>query len=108
MVVRMRHTRGHTANRRSHHALTEPALGTCEKCGTAQLRHTMCANCGNYRGRAVRDMSTKQTKRMERIAAKKAALTGHTSSKKDKDDKEELSPKGDSIKPLNPTELSHK
>ena len=53
MVNHMRHTRAHTANRRSHHALTNPALSACSKCGAMKTPHTVCAQCGTYKGREV-------------------------------------------------------
>lgn len=71
MTVRMRHTKGHTANRRSHHGLKGPRLSVCQECGSQHLRHTMCDTCGNYRGKQVVDMKAKVEKRMERIAAKR-------------------------------------
>ncbi len=70
MVVRMRSTRGHTGNRRSHHALKEPRLSTCENCSAKHLRHRACPNCGHYRGRMVVDIVAKQEKRTARYDAK--------------------------------------
>ena len=55
MVVRMRHTRSHTANRRSHHALTEKVLLLCE-CGASRVSHRACPSCGRYNGRVVVDL----------------------------------------------------
>ncbi len=65
MVVRMRHTRSHTKNRRSHHALSKPALSKDES-GNAHLRHRASAVTGSYRGRKVLDLSAK----LDRSAAK--------------------------------------
>lgn len=62
MVVRMRHTRAHTANRRSHHALVPSALQKCE-CGAMHVRHRACVSCGRYRGRVVVDVAAKAVKR---------------------------------------------
>jgi large subunit ribosomal protein L32 len=62
MVVRMRHTRAHTANRRSHHALKAQKLATCE-CGAVRVSHRACAECGRYRGRVVVDMAAKAKKK---------------------------------------------
>ena len=66
MSVRMRVTRSHTGNRRSHHALKEPRLSTCAKCSAKHLRHRMCPECGNYRGRQVVDVAAKTENRLKR------------------------------------------
>lgn len=70
MVVRMRHTRAHTANRRSHHALEGVRLSTCKDCGASHVRHQACANCGKYRGRAVMDVHAAVAKKAQRSKAK--------------------------------------
>jgi len=70
MSARMRVTRAHTGNRRSHHALKEPRLSTCAKCNAQHLRHRMCPVCGNYRGREVVDVVAKTTARAERRNAR--------------------------------------
>lgn len=62
MVVRMRHTRSHTKNRRSHHALARPAL-TKDETGSAHLRHRLSNATGSYRGRKVLDLTSKLDKR---------------------------------------------
>ena len=72
MVVRMRHTKSHTANRRSHHALTKTAFGKCENCGGLKKRHTVCSSCGQYRGMKVLDLIKKAEKKQKKEKAKKA------------------------------------
>lgn len=61
MTVRMRHTRAHTANRRSHHALKEKQLST--EAGTLHLRHRASLETGTYRGRKVLDVVSKVAKK---------------------------------------------
>lgn len=70
MVVRMRHTRAHTGNRRSHHALEGARLSTCVKCSAPHVRHRACTTCGTYRGKTVVDVLAKTVKKEKR--AKKA------------------------------------
>lgn len=67
MVVRMRHTRSHTGNRRSHHALKARVFGACSNCGKAKETHIVCKACGFYRGRATLDV----VKKVEKKQAKK-------------------------------------
>jgi large subunit ribosomal protein L32 len=76
MVIRMRHTRSHTANRRSHHALTAPEMAVCKNCGAQHRPHNMCLNCGFYKGRIVMDLQAKKKAREARLAAKQAARQG--------------------------------
>lgn len=70
----MRVTRAHTGNRRSHHALKEPRLSKCAKCGAQHLRHRMCPDCGNYRDRTVVDVVAKKDARMLKRAEKLKAM----------------------------------
>jgi large subunit ribosomal protein L32 len=72
MVIRMRHTRAHTANRRSHHALKAHSLAKCE-CGVMRVSHRACPNCGRYNGKVVTDVAAKaeaRAARKEKNAAK--------------------------------------
>jgi ribosomal protein L32 len=71
MVVRMRHTRSHTANRRSHHALKSPALSV-DASGVMHIRHRATAD-GMYKGRSViGDPVKKVMKKQGKKPAKKA------------------------------------
>ena len=72
MVVRMRHTRAHTANRRSHHALKAQKLATCE-CGSPRVSHRACPSCGRYRDRVVVDIAAKAAAKSARKAKKETA-----------------------------------
>lgn len=62
MVVRMRSTRSHTRNRRSHHAIEVKNLGQDKETGVTHLRHRMCMETGRYKGRKVVDLVSKRTK----------------------------------------------
>ena len=63
MTVRMRHTRAHTRNRRSHHALRAARFINCKKCGESVMPHVVCTNCGTYSGREVIDVLKKLNKK---------------------------------------------
>lgn len=65
MVVRMRHTRSHTKNRRSHHALSKPTLAK-DASGNSHLRHRLSTVSGTYRGRKVVDIVAKAEKKAKK------------------------------------------
>lgn len=73
MVVRMRSTKSHTKNRRSHHALVAKNFTKCENCTELKRRHTVCMSCGFYRGMKVLDLVKKAEKKQKKMKAKKAA-----------------------------------
>ncbi len=73
MVVRMRSTRSHRNNRRSHHALVAPAVAKCE-CGAEHRRHQVCNSCGKYRGRQVIDIVARTERTQSRLKRKEKAL----------------------------------
>ncbi len=73
MVVHMRHTRAHTANRRSHHALKVARFVACKDCGAQHLMHRVCLQCGKYRGRLVIDVLKKKVKATKKAEARKDA-----------------------------------
>jgi ribosomal protein L32 len=58
----MRHTRSHTANRRSHHRVAGVRISKDES-GTPHVRHRMNPATGKYRGRNVVDMVAKSAKK---------------------------------------------
>ncbi len=74
----MRHTRSHTGNRRSHHALKAPNLSTCSHCGVQHRPHHMCLECGYYNGRLVMDLGAEKAKRDARIQAKNERIKAST------------------------------
>lgn len=71
MVVRMRHTKSHTANRRSHHALKAPKIVTDAATGSVRLNHRIDMTTGMYKGRKVIDVVAKVSKKQAKTATKK-------------------------------------
>ncbi len=70
MVIRMRHTKSHTKNRRSHHALKTTNFTKCENCKESKIRHTVCFSCGFYRGKKILDLIKKEEKKQKKAKAK--------------------------------------
>ncbi len=62
MVVRMRATRAHTRNRRSHHALNGARLSVSKDGGSVHPRHKALLDGTPYRGRSVMDKTKKPVK----------------------------------------------
>jgi large subunit ribosomal protein L32 len=71
MVVRMRATRSHRNNRRSHHALSAGRASKCANCGAIHKAHTVCMSCGWYNGRKVIDLAAKVAKKAKKVEATK-------------------------------------
>ncbi len=53
MSVRMRHTSGHTRNRRSHHALKKTNLVVDKESGKLRMPHRLDESTGKYRGKTI-------------------------------------------------------
>lgn len=96
MSVRMRHTRAHSGNRRSHHHVEVGQTTACPNCATPHLMHHACGNCGQYRGRVVLDVA----KKIEKKAAKQKARAQELGTAEKASIEEE--------KPLTAAELSKK
>ena len=69
MVNRMRATRAHRDNRRSHHALTAARMSKCANCGTLRKSHTLCMSCGWYKGRKVLDLAAAAAAKAKKASA---------------------------------------
>ncbi len=65
----MRHTRGHTGNRRSHHALKTRVIVADKETGNLRLPHRLDETTGMYKGKQIAE--PKKVK-----AAKKATTKG--------------------------------
>lgn len=66
MVVRMRHTKGHRNNRRSHDGLSKPAVTLDKNTNVPHLRHRASTVTGQYKGRVVIDVAAKIAKRVSK------------------------------------------
>ena len=55
-------SKGRRDRRRSHLALTATALVVCPQCKMLRPSHTVCPNCGNYRGAEMVEIKTKEAK----------------------------------------------
>ena len=81
MVNRMRATRAHRDNRRSHHALTAARMSKCANCGALRRSHALCMSCGWYKGRKVLDLAASASRRSA-AKAKKATAKSEAAKKK--------------------------
>lgn len=77
----MRHTRGHTRNRRSHHALKGVGFILCVNCGQPKLKHLACKSCGFYKTKNILAKKEKPAK-AEKGAKPKAAKVKKVKAKK--------------------------
>lgn len=69
-VPKQRKTKSRRNQRRMHIYLRMPQTTVCPKCGKPVFPHTVCKNCGYYKGREVLDvmkkLSKKERKRREK------------------------------------------
>jgi ribosomal protein L32 len=70
MVVRMRHTRAHTRNRRAHHKLQAPSVTKEKGSEVIRLRHRASAVTGTYRGKTVSSIAKKLDKKVKKASKK--------------------------------------
>jgi large subunit ribosomal protein L32 len=79
MSIRMRHTRGHTNNRRSHHALKGGLIVKDKESGNLRLPHRIDEKTGMYRGRQVFAPKVKMAKneKVKGAEEKVAVATRH-------------------------------
>ena len=88
----MRHTRSHTANRRSHHGLKAPNLALCKNCGAMHRPHHMCLDCGFYNGKMVLDLAARKKDREERMNNKREARKGQNNTQDESSAQNEAPP----------------
>ena len=85
-VPKQRHTKSRRNKRRMHLYLKVPVLTRCPKCGKPRLPHTICWNCGYYKGIEAIDILKKLTKKEKKKREKemKAKETEEEEVKKEK------------------------
>jgi len=93
-VPKQRHTRSRRNKRRMHIFAKPPTLTICPKCKAPVRPHTVCLNCGYYKGREVIDVLSKLTKKEKKQREKEIKEREKTEKPKGKDlSFEELSKK---------------
>jgi large subunit ribosomal protein L32 len=92
-VPKKRHTKSRRDKRRGQIFLSKPNLVPCPKCGELKKPHTICWNCGYYKGKEVVNVLEKLTKKERKKKEKEIA---------EKEKKEKRA------KPLSMEELSKK
>ena len=62
-VPKQRKTKSRRNQRRAHIFLKKPFLALCPKCKKPVRPHTVCLNCGYYKGEEIIDVLAKLTKK---------------------------------------------
>ena len=55
-VPKRKTSRQRRDTRRATHAIEAPRIGRCPRCQQPVLPHTVCRNCGHYRGQKYLDV----------------------------------------------------
>jgi large subunit ribosomal protein L32 len=55
-VPKRRTSKSRSRTRQAHDALPKPSFAKCPRCSQAVKPHTVCGNCGYYRGTMIVDM----------------------------------------------------
>ena len=69
-VPRHKHTRAKVGKTRMHKYINRVALNVCPKCKKPVLSHTVCLNCGRYKGVEVINVLSKLTKKEKKVKSK--------------------------------------
>lgn len=51
-----RHSKSRRGKRRAHDALTVVGTSVCPQCGSSMQPHRVCPECGQYKGRQIREV----------------------------------------------------
>lgn len=74
-VPKQRNTSSKRNRRRSHISLTPPILSICPHCKKEVLPHTLCRNCGYYKGVEVVNVLDKLEKKERKAREKEIKAT---------------------------------
>jgi len=69
-VPRSHLAKGRQGRRRSHLALKKKSLVECSNCKKKRAPHTVCKNCGYYKGTEIINVLAKLTKKEKKIKEK--------------------------------------
>ena len=69
-VPRHKHTRSKVGKTRMHKNIKRVVLGVCPKCKKPVLSHTVCRNCGIYKGQEVINVLASLTKKEKKAREK--------------------------------------
>lgn len=83
-VPKQRHTKSRRNNRRRNIYIPRPSLAVCPKCQKPALPHTVCLNCGYYKGAEVIDVLKKLTKKERKLKEKEMSQKEGERPEKDK------------------------
>lgn len=76
-VPRHRHTRSSVGQRRMHQFIKPASLTSCQKCGKPVQPHTICKNCGFYKGKEFIDVMAKLSKKEQKLKARELENAEH-------------------------------
>lgn len=73
-----------------HIFIKAPTITVCQKCKKPVLPHTVCQNCGTYKGRQLIDVMAKLSKKEKKEREKELKASASAKAAADKAGKKEL------------------
>ena len=83
-LPKQRHTKSRRNKRRRNIFISPSALTVCPKCGKPALPHTVCLNCGYYKGVEVIDVLKKLTNKEKKLREKEISQKEGEKTEKEK------------------------